>query len=209
MLDVFHNYDICRSVLSFTSNDYLFLATVNKTMRKSYADEFGFTSTSYRSGIMESSSRTSESIDNGFKNMVNVYKHAIRLGSLRAVHQFYERMLHIDLRECFVDSIMYERLDIFKWISQGCDPGNTYWYSTASRTGKIPFLKNLKDREFAWDSNTTLEAAESGHTDSLIWLYENGCPMDERVITRAAVKGYDDIVVWASLMILDPPILLS
>jgi len=61
---------------------------------------------------------------------------------------------------------------------------------------------------FIWDVTTTLEAAEFGKLDSLVWLFDNGCPLDERVIVRAAVKGYDDIIVWCSDIIYDPPVVI-
>ncbi|CAM9532813.1 unnamed protein product [Pylaiella littoralis] len=114
----------------------------------------------------------------------------------------------MDIRECFIDSILYDRLDIFNWICGRCDLKNTYWFNLASQFGNIVFLKVMYRLGFAWDETTTLEAAEFGHLKILIWLYENGCPIDERVILRSAVKGYEDIVTWSSEIICDARVLL-
>ena len=205
MYDLFENIEICRTIVSFSDNEYLFLGTVNKNIHGSYVDEHDATTTSYSAGI-EGGARTQESIESGFRFMVNVYKHAVRLGRMETILHFYEARLSVDIRECFIDSILYDRDDIFRWVVCKCDPENTYWFDLACHFGKIRFLAILEESGFAWSTNTSLEAAEFGQFDALVWLYDRGCPMDERVILRSAVKGYEDIVEWYSGIVYYPPV---
>lgn len=206
MVDIFNNSDVCRLILSYSKNDFLFTGTINKTSHDSYVKEHDSLTTTTFSEGMYGFSRTEESTESGFRKMLNVYKHAIRLGRSDRVLQLYENRLCMDLRECFVYSIRYKRLGIFEWISSKVDRENTYWFNLAAQFGDIECLKILKDMGFSWSSDTSLESAEFGKIDGLRWLYEKGCPMDERVIVRAAVKGYEDIVVWCSDIICEPPI---
>ena len=207
MFDIFNNSDVCGLVVSYSKKDFLFTGTINKAFHGSYVKEHGSSciTTSYSEG-MDGLSRTEESIESGFRKMLNVYKHAIRLDRIDRVLQLYDKRLCIDLRECFIDSINYKRLDVFNWIALKCDPDNPYWFSLAAKFGNIDCLKVLKELRFVWNSDTTLEAAEFGNIDSLMWLYDQGCPMDERVIVRSAVKGYEEIVVWCSGIIYKPPV---
>ncbi len=206
MFDIFNNSDVCRLIVSYLKRDYLFAGTINKAFCGSYVEEHGSScvTTSYSEG-MDGFSRTEESIESGFRKMLNVYKHAIRLDRIDRVRQLYDNRLCIDLRESFIDSINYKRMDIFDWISSKCDPENPYWFNLAARFGNTDCLQILRGLGFVWNSDTTLEAAEFGKIDSLMWLYDKGCPMDERVIVRSAVKGYEEIVVWCSGIIYNPP----
>lgn len=205
MFDLFENPDICANIVSYSSHDYLFIATINKTFCDSHPPE---KKTSFNNGLY-SPSRVDESTDSGFEQMLNVYKHAIRLDRAWAVEQLYENRLCIDIRECFVDSILYQRPDIFTWVCPKCDPDCDYWFNLAAQFGRIKYLEILKSLNFKWGPDTTLSAAEFGKLNGLMWLYDNGCPMDERVIVRSAVKGYEEIIVWCSGIIYDPPVAIN
>lgn len=208
MFDIFNNSDVCRLILSYSEKNYLFAGTINSVFYGAYIDEKGScVTTSYSEGL-DGFSRTEESIESGFRKMLNVYKHAIRLDRIDRVLQLYGNRICIDTRECFIDSMNYNRLDIFEWISSKGDPENTYWFNLAAQFGNVECLKILLDLNFAWSSDTTLESAEFGKIDCLIWLYDHGCPMDERVIVRSAVKGYEEIVAWCSGIIYDSPVQL-
>jgi len=207
MVVLFENQDICRGIISYSENNYLFLGVVNKSIQIAYFNEHGNHNTSFESG-MDGISRTEESIESGFRKMLNVYKYAIRPGRFKSVLVLYENRLDMDLRECFIESILHDQQRIFRWVSEKCDKENTYWFNLACQFGGVKFLKILKEMGFIWDVTTTLEAAEFGKLDSLVWLFDNGCPLDERVIVRAAVKGYDDIIVWCSDIIYDPPVVI-
>ena len=208
MFDIFNNSDVCILILSFTENDYLFAGSINKVFHDSYMKERALsTTTSYSEG-MRGFSRTEESTESGFRSMLNVYKHAIRLDRLDRMIQLDNNRLCIDIRECFIDSINYKRLGIFEWICSRCDPGNPYWFNLAAQYGNTDCLKVLRTLGFAWNTDTTLEAAEFGKIDVLVWLYVQGCPIDERVVVRSAVKGYEEIVAWCSGIIYEPPVRL-
>ena len=127
MFDIFNNSDVCRLILSYSEKNYLFAGTINRIFHGSYIDEHGSSNitTSYSEGL-DGFSRTEESTESGFRKMLNVYKYAIRLDRMDRVLQLYENRLCIDIRECFIDSMNYNRLDIFAWISSKGDPENTY-----------------------------------------------------------------------------------
>ncbi|CAM9532882.1 unnamed protein product [Pylaiella littoralis] len=74
MFDLFQNREICRNILSFTENDYLFMGTINHNFNKSYRGQHLLTKTSYIAGI-DGYTRTDESIESGFKKIENVYRY--------------------------------------------------------------------------------------------------------------------------------------
>lgn len=207
MFNVFENFDITRHIFSYANSDYLFFGTVSKNCMKCYMNIHNKTTTSFNSGL-DGYNRIEESIDSGFRKKLNVYIYAIKMDSFETMKHLYSRRLHFDLRVNFIDSILFNRLDMFKWISRDIDKESTYWFTLAAQFGKIPFLEALKDLGYPFCTDTTLEAAEFGNIDALKWLYENGCPIDERVIVRAAVKGYEEIIVWCSGIVYDPPVKL-
>ncbi|AJF97290.1 ankyrin repeat protein [Pandoravirus inopinatum] len=68
----------------------------------------------------------------------------------------------------------------------------------AAGAGQLETLVHLRQRGARWDKETFEAAADSGHLGVFQYLYENGCPREDWVVTcRLAAKGHAHLVDYA------------
>ena len=88
-------------------------------------------------------------------------------------------------------------VDIVPIISVNNQDDASKWCTFAVKKQRMDMLLTFRNNNFPYNTDCTLAAAESGDLKLLKWLVLDTCPWDQRVILRAAVLDFEDIVDWA------------
>lgn len=89
--------------------------------------------------------------------------------------------------------------DIISFINIKNDIDTAKWCAFSIKNHRMDMLLLMRNCGFQYDTESSLAAAEMGDLNLLKWVVNDGCPWDERVILRAAIHGFDDIVDWVIL----------
>ena len=81
---------------------------------------------------------------------------------------------------------------------KGCVCTEPYTLALAARGGHLQIVKYLRERSMCcWNEIACEYASAEGHTETLQYLLDNGCPSNERTCEAAAENGHLDCLVVA------------
>jgi hypothetical protein len=87
-------------------------------------------------------------------------------------------------------------VQLMRWLKRGV-VFDAVTMRCAAERGQLSMCQYLRAEQCPWSATACEEAAEHSHTDTLIWLHENGCPwVVDRVCMAAARSGSVDVMSY-------------
>jgi hypothetical protein len=91
----------------------------------------------------------------------------------------------------------YGNVDILQWaIDNGCRTDERVYDEEAIIAHMDELQFHVFDEGRPWNQTSYLLAAELGQLAIIIWARSHGCPIDEEICNRAAMKNHVDILNW-------------
>jgi hypothetical protein len=144
-------------------------------------------------------------IPNDILNIIIRFTDVIEIHVLRFVSKYFHKVVHSvvvsnkllpkKIHEYGYDYIAanFGNTKLYDWVVNFFYKSESFqsnYLNIAARHGNLNLTKHIKERYGYWGSKITCsEAAKGGHLEVLKWLFEDGCPWEEKTCEMAAMGG--------------------
>ena len=99
-------------------------------------------------------------------------------------------------KNTFPMAILDGNLEIIEWLFSmaPCYSRNKKVFNKAAKNGNLKNMQWLLDNNFSWTYEVYYGPIENTNVETILWLYNKGCPLNENIFNYAILYGDLDII---------------